>query len=105
MSEKEYILEVRAMTWDESCKYWDKRDELAKEYKDNVAALGRKLIGFLIDTVYPDVKGKLTPAEMMKVHNRTIELSDVVREDEIKNLKPSSDGSTNEQLIAETAEK
>lgn len=104
MSEKEYILEVRAMTWEESCKYWDKRDELVKEFQDNAGSLGRILIGFLIDMVYPDAKSLLTPAEMMRVHNRTLELSDEVREDEIKNLKPSSAGSTNEQTIAETAE-
>lgn len=103
--EKEYILEVRAMTWEESCDYEDKREEVVQKYKDNPGKVGRLMVGIVIDILYPKAKTLLTPAESMEVYHRTMQLSNAVREDEIKNLRPSSDGSTNEPVIAETAEK
>lgn len=105
MSEKEYILEVRAMSWEEYCKFEDKRIEAAQEYKDNPRKIGETMIAFVVKMMYPEVFPKITPAEATAIFHRVMDLSNAIREDEIKNLKPSSDGSTNEQLIAETAEK
>lgn len=105
MSKKEYILEVRAMTWEEHCKFEDKRIEAVQEYKDNPRKIGETMIGFVVEMMYPKVFPELTPAETTAIFRRVMDLSDAIREDEIKNLKPSSAGSTNEPGIAETAEK
>lgn len=105
MSEKEYILEVRAMTWEEYCQFEDKRIEAVQKYKDDPRKIGEAMIGFVVNMVYPDVFSELTPAEATAIFHRTVDLSNLVREDEIKNLKPSSAGSTNEPGIASTAEK
>lgn len=104
MNEKEYILEVRAMTWEESCDFEDKREEAVQKYKDSPRKVGQIMVGVIIDMLYPKAKLLLTPAESLEVYHRTMQLSNLVREDEIKNLKPSSAGSTNEPVIAETAE-
>lgn len=105
MSEKEYILEVRAMTWAEYCKCEDKRVEAVQKYQDDPRKIGETMIGYVVNMMYPEAFPELTPAESTEIFHRIMQLSNLVREDEIKNLKPSSAGSTNEPGIAETAEK
>lgn len=103
--QKEYLLEVRAMTWEENCAFEDMRAEVVKEIPNNALLLGRKCIEWVINKMYPGVLEKLTPAEATAVFNTTLELSNAVRFDEIKNLKPLLPGSANGADTAKTAEK
>ncbi|WP_405379567.1 hypothetical protein [Phascolarctobacterium sp.] len=100
---KEYILELRPMTWWESCEYQDYVDGISPDTSARKA--GQLLVDWVLDNIYPDAPQDITPGEAMAIYQRTLALSSTVREDEIKNLKTSSDGSTNERTTVETAEK
>lgn len=103
--EKEYLVECRALTWREHCDFEDFREKFILEHGDNYSAVGRAAINYILEKIYPDAPfDKMTAAEAMTVYRITIELTNSIREDEIKNFKPLSGGSTNEQATVKTAE-
>ena len=103
--EKEYLIECRAMTWREQCAFEDFRDKFIKENGENYSAIGRALVNYVLDNIYPKAPLEdMTAAEVMAVYHTTMQLTDTVREDEIKNFRPLSGGSTNELATVKTAE-
>lgn len=101
MEGKEIILEVRPMTWDENGEfeaYMEGSEKNVKEYM-------RKGAKWVIENVYKIELSMLTPAEIYAVYMRTMELTNNIRNDELKNLKPSPSGSTSEETTAQAAEK
>lgn len=105
MAEKEIILTVRGMTFDEYSDFLDWRDEIVTE-KTDTRKLGRLLVHYVFEHIYPDIDiNLLTPKEAILVANRTIALSEESRDDEIKNLSSLSGGSLSAQVTAPAAEK
>lgn len=103
--EKEYLIECRGLTWPERCDFEDFRDNFVKENGKNYSAVGRALVNYILAKIYPDAPlSKMTAAEVMAVYESTMQLTDSIREEEIKNFKPLSGGSTNEQATVKTAE-
>nr|DAY74280.1 MAG TPA: hypothetical protein [Caudoviricetes sp.] len=101
-----YILEVRAMNWNEWCEFEEQREKIVAENPDATAGkVGRIISSWILEKIYPGAAKKLTGAEGMAVVDATIALSQTIRRAEIKNLKPLSAGSTNEEPTAKTAEK
>ena len=101
MEGKEIILEVRPMTWDENGEfeaYMEGAEKNGKEYM-------RKGAKWVIENVYKIELSMLTPAEIYAVYMRTMELTNNIRNDELKNLKTSPSGSTSEETTAQAAEK
>ena len=101
MEDKKIILEVRPMTWDESCSYEIFMENTSPDVKEHM----RKGAKWVIENVYKIDLRLLTPAEVYAVYMRTMELTNYIRNDELKNLKPSPSGSTSEETTAQAAEK
>lgn len=105
MSE-EYILECRGMNFDEYCKLEDLQKEYQSKHPDDKTGLGRLNLNYVMHNIYPDAPvERMTVGDVSAVFARTMELSGIVHEDEIKNLRTASAGSTNAANIAKTAEK
>lgn len=101
--EKEILLEVRAMNWRENLAFDDMRQKAVAEESVSAEQLGRKCIEWVMDNIYPGMIEKLTAAETLAVYSNTMDLTNAVRYDEIKNLKPLSNGSKTGATIAPTA--
>lgn len=101
MVTKEIILEVRPMSWEENCDFEAYMDDTEKDIKTYM----RKAAKWVVENVYKIDLSLLTPAEIYAVYMRTMELTHQIRNDELKNLKPSPSGSTGEEVTAQAAEK
>lgn len=100
------VILCKGMTYEQYCSFEDERDAAVKEYGDNARQIGRIMVDFVFKHVYPEINiNELTYGEVWAIVNRTLELSGAIREEEIKNLKPLSDGSTNEAATAKAADK
>lgn len=104
------ILEVRAMSPKESNAFNKRMAELAAEYPNNADGTPNPktvvaMVDYIIDNIYPGTKDELYANEQMAIANRTIELSNEIRYERIKNLPKPSDGSTNGATIANPADK
>lgn len=99
------LLECRGMTWEENCDFDDFTQEIvSKEPNITVKQFIRKAAKWIIENVYKVDINIFTAAEVLLIYNTTKELTDVVREEEIKNLKPLVNGSEAEEATAQTAE-
>lgn len=100
------ILAVRGMTFDEHCEYEDWRESILGNKKITSKQLGREFVHWIFEHIYPDVDIKQVRAkEALMVAEATMQLTETVREDEIKNLTSSLLGSASEQSTAKAAEK
>lgn len=111
------ILTVRAMTPKESNEFSKKMAELMAEYpsdpknKDEAGnvipnpKVIAAMVEWVMDAIYPGTKDELYCNEQAEIFSRTIELSNQVRYDRIKNLKAPSNGSMNGADSAKPAEK
>lgn len=99
-------LVVRGMTFDEHCEYEDWRESLLKNKKITPKQIGRQFVHWIFEHIYPDVDIKMVTAkEAILVAETTMQLTETVREEEIKNLTSSLLGSASEQNTAKAAEK
>lgn len=104
MKQKEYILECRGLNFNEYCELEEQQKAYQDANPDDANGLGRLSMKFIMEKIYPDAPvERMTVADVSAVFARTMELSGIVHEDELKNLKPASVGSTNEQATAKTA--
>lgn len=105
MAEKEYMLECRGMNFKEYCELEELQRKYQKEHPNDASGgLGYVNMKYVMEKIYPDAPiERMTIADASAVFARTMELSGIIHEDEIKNLKPASAGSTNEQATAKTA--
>ena len=98
------ILTVRGLTFDEHCDYEDWREKMLKDKNMTPKQLGRQFVHWVFEHVYPDVDIKqLSAKEALLVAESTMQLTDTVRENELKNLTSSLIGSPSEQTTAKTA--
>ena len=98
------ILTVRGLTIDEHCDYEDWREKMLKDKKMTPKQLGRQFVHWIFEHVYPDIDIKqLSAKEALLVAESTMQLTDTVRENELKNLTSSLIGSPSEQTTAKTA--
>jgi hypothetical protein len=101
--DKKILLEVRGMTWDENCKFIKELLPLTKDM--DVAESDLMSAEWMFKNVYTGIDiNTFTPGEIMAICYRTIALSSEIRQEEIKNLKPSSLGNGSEAAIVEIAE-
>ena len=100
MESKEIILEARKMSWEENCEFEAYMEGTEKDLKTYM----RKAAKWVIENVYKIDLSLLTPAEIYAVYMRTMELTNSIRNEELKNLKPSPSGSTGEEVTAQAAE-
>lgn len=106
MAKKEYMLECRGMNFAEYMELQDLQQKYQNEHPEDTAGLGRLNAKFIMEHIYPDAPlERMTMGDVVAVAARTMTLSQEVHEEEIKNLKPASAGSTNEQATAKTAVK
>lgn len=99
------LIECRGMTWDENCDYEEFQRELLAEDKDISTRLWlRKVAKWVIEKVYKVDINQFTATEVLRIYETTMELTNAVREDEIKNLLPLANGSATEENTAQTAE-
>lgn len=106
MATKTVKILCKGLSYEQYCRFEDVRDNAVREHGENAREVGRAIVDFVLKEAYPDVDtSQLTFAEVWAIVNRTLELSGAIREEEIKNLRPLSDGSTNEAATAKTAEK
>lgn len=100
------ILTVRGMTFDEHCDYEDWRESMLKNKKITPKEIGRLFVRWIFEHIYPEVDFKKVRAkEALFVAESTMQLTETVREEEIKNLTSSLIGSASEQNTAKAAEK
>ena len=79
---------------------------MLKDKKMTPKQLGRQFVHWVFEHVYPDVDIKqLSAKEALLVAESTMQLTDTVRENELKNLTSYLIGSPSEQTTAKTAEK
>ena len=98
------ILTVRGLTFDEHCDYEDWREKMLKDKKMTPKQLGRQFVRWIFEHIYPEVDFKKVRAkEALFVAESTMQLTETVREEEIKNLTSSLIGSPSEQTTAKTA--
>lgn len=100
MATKKIILEVRPMSWEENCDF----EAYMEGSEKNIKAYMRKAARWVVENVYKIDLSLLTPAEIYAVYMRTMELTNSIRNEELKNLKPSPSGSTGEEVTAQAAE-
>lgn len=99
-------LTARGMNFDEHCEYEDWRNSLLKDKKMTPEQYGREFVRWVFKNIYPDVNFKEVRAhEALAIAATTLELTETIREDEIKNLTSSLIGSASEQNTAKAAEK
>lgn len=98
------LLECRGMTWDEHGEYEEFAQALAQEPNMTTKKFLREIAKWVIKNVYKVDINLFTAAEVLRIFNTTKELTDAVREEEIKNLKPLVIGSGTEEATAQTAE-
>lgn len=104
MAEKEYILECRGMNFAEYMALEELQQKYQEEHPEDKAGLGRLNAKYIMEHIYPDAPvGRMTMGDVVAVAARTMVLSQEVHETEIKNLRPVSVGSTNEQATVRTA--
>lgn len=89
------------MTWEENCDY----EQFMGAENPDVRVYMRKAAKWVMENVYKIELSLLTPAEIYAVYMRTMELTNAIRNEELKNLKPSPSGSTSEEVTAQAAEK
>lgn len=103
-AEKEYLLECRGMNFAEYTELEELQQKYQAEHPDDKAGLGRLNAKFIMEHIYPDAPvERMTMGDVVAVAARTMVLSQEVHEAEIKNLRPASAGSTNEQATVKTA--
>ena len=98
------LLECRGMTWDEHSDFEDFTQALAQEPDMNVKKFVRESAKWVMKNVYKADINLFTAAEVLRIFTSTKELTEAVREEEIKNLKPLVNGSEAEEATAQTAE-
>ena len=99
MESKEIILEVRPLSWEENIAL----DEFMSNVKDPVQYV-RKAAPWVIQNAYKIEMTALSPAEVFAVYQRTMQLTNSIRVEEIKNLKLSPNGSASEENTVQAAE-
>lgn len=104
MAKKEYMVECRGMNFAEYMELEEAQQKYMQEHPDDKAGLGRLNAKYIMEYIYPNAPlERMTMGDVVAVAARTMALSQEVHEEEIKNLKPASVGSTNEQATAKTA--
>lgn len=106
MAEKETLLELRGMNWEENEQFEAFKKEWREQHKDmeeNSLEYVRALAAWIMDNVYHVDKNLFTPAEGIAIYFATMKHSNEVREDEIKNWPTSLHGILKEADIAATA--
>ena len=112
-------LEVRNLTWDEYERYMDEVESTKPAFDEKGNIIGiktkaeamhllekfqRKAAKWVMDNVYPKFDiNKFTPMEVLGIYGATMRCTKSVREDEIKNLRTSLNGSTKGPNTAKAA--
>ena len=106
MAEKETLLELRGMNWEENEQF----EAFKKEWLESHKELDEKsteyfyaCAAWVMDNVYGADKNLFTPGEVVVIFNATLIHSNGIRKDEIKNWPTSLTGTLNEADIAATA--
>ena len=106
MAEKETLLELRGMNWEENEQF----EAFKKEWLESHKELDEKsteyfyaCAAWVMDNVYGADKKLFTPGEVVAIFNATLIHSNGIRKDEIKNWPTSLTGTLNEADIAATA--
>ena len=104
MAKKEYMVECRGMNFNEYMELEEAQQKYMQEHPEDTAGLGRLNVKYIMEHIYPNAPlERMTMGDVVAVTTRTMTLTQEVHEEEIKNLKPASIGSTDEQATAKTA--
>lgn len=117
MTDKNYLIQIRPMSWTEFNKYVEEIDDKIpdildpkKPTKAERLAIGnwkRKAANWVLTNMYPDkVDVGLTVTEVFMIYELTMNANKKYRQAEIKNCELSSSGSTEmAQLTAEPVQR